>query len=152
MGKLLEVVTPEALGIWILIAVYVGWGVYKEWPELKKRISAGALKDKEMQEADKSLDGEIRALKDEARDHGIRIMSIEEKLANDFARINSIERELDRIRKMAENSLEERQLLMESNLALLKAVRELGANGPTGVKKAEEKLQKYLNSKAHGIE
>ena len=53
--------------------------------------------------------------------------------------------------RMAESSLEERRILMECNLALLKAVRELGANGPTGVKEAEEMLQGYLNRMAHNL-
>lgn len=123
----------------VLLLVYIA---YKEWPDFKTRISAGPLKEKQMREADEHLSGEVREL-------SRKILSIEEKLINDYTRINRLERENDQMRKMAEASLEERHILMECNLALLKSVRELGANGPTGVKEAEEKLQDYLNRRAH---
>lgn len=143
MGDLLSrIVTTESIiyvGPVLLFFTYI---VYKEWPEIKNRVSAGVLKDKEAHDADVSLAEDVREL-------NRKILSIEEKLMNDFSRINRLERENDQIRKLAESSLEERHILMECNLALLKSVRELGANGPTGVAEAEEKLQQYLNKKAH---
>ena len=141
-GILSRITSPDgilAVGPVLLLFSYVA---YKEWPDFQKRISARALKEKMAKDADESLAGEVREL-------NRKVLSIEEKLVNDYARINRLERENDQIRKMAEASLEERHILMECNLALLKGVRELGANGPTGVKEAEEKLQGYLNRRAH---
>jgi predicted RNase H-like nuclease (RuvC/YqgF family) len=170
MGSLLmELTSPEgivAIGPVILLFMYIA---YKEWPELKSRISEEPLKEKQMQEADENLATEIHTLeqkiqkvdeelgdeinqvKGDVRELSSKILGVENKLTNDYARINRLEIENDQIRKMAESSLDERRILMECNLALLKAVRELGANGPTGVKEAEEKLQEYLNRKAHII-
>lgn len=144
-GILSKLTSPDsiiAVGPVILLFFYV---FYKEWPELQKRISAGVLKEQEAHNTDVVLTEEVREL------HR-KVLSIEEKLMNDFSRINRLERENDQIRKLAEASLEERHILMECNLALLKSVRELGANGPTGVKEAEKRLQDYLNKKAHIFE
>lgn len=141
-GILKQFTSPESItlvGPVLLLFTYVA---YKEWPDLKKRISDSVLKDKRFHDTDENLTLEVRELR-------LKVTSIEEKLANDFARINNLERESDQMRKLAENSLEERRLLMKCNLAQLKALKELGANGTTGVKEAEEELQIYLNSKAH---
>lgn len=143
-GILTRITSPDgilAVGPVLLLFVYVA---YKEWPELQKRISSGVIKEKMAKDADESISSEIREL-------NRKILAIEEKLINDYTRINRLERENDQIRKLAEASLEERHIMMECNLALLKSVRELGANGPTGVKEAEEKLQNYLNRRAHII-
>lgn len=128
----------------VVLAVVVVCAIwlYKEWPGFVDFFSSGPLKEKAAKDANEALAAEIREL-------NVKILSIEEKLMNDFSRINRLERENDQIRKLAESSLEERHILMECNLALLKSVRELGANGPTGVAEAEEKLQQYLNKKAH---
>lgn len=149
-------VNPEIAFQVILILSLAGLAVWLRWPEIKKRISEGPLKDKRMQDADASLDGKIRILTDEVRELNRKMLSVEEKLATDFARINSLERETDQMRKLAESSMEERQILMECSLAMLKGIRELGAkewgnDGPPSIKKAEDDLQNYLTSKAHRI-
>lgn len=141
-GILSKLTSPEGIVYVTPVVLLLVYIAYKEWPELKKRISAGPMKDRQMQSADEQMSVEIRELRTE-------VQSVKEKLANDYLRINRLERENDQIRKLAEASLEERHILMECILALLKSVRELGANGPTGVKEAEENLQVYLNRRAH---
>ena len=48
---------------------------------------------------------------------------------------------------MVEDSLEDRQIIMEALLGALGGLQELGANGPT--KEAENKIRTYLNKQAH---
>ena len=153
---ILKLTSPEAIAYVTPVVLLILYILYKDWPDLKKRISAGPLKERKMEEADASLEGKISILKDEVRELKMKMLSVDEKLATDFARINSLERETDQMRKLAESSMEERQILMECSLAMLKGIRELGAkewgnDGPPSVKKAEDDLQDYLTSKAHRI-
>ena len=66
---LLKLLTsPESIitvGQALLLLAYIA---YKEWPELKKRVSAGTLKEKELQEVDESLAGEILQLGQKMQD------------------------------------------------------------------------------------
>lgn len=141
---LLKLQSPEGIVYVTPVVLVLLYILYKEWPELKKRVSAGPLKEKQMQDTDQSLAVEIRGLKTE-------ITGIKEKLANDFARINNLERENDQIHKMAEASVEERRILMECTLVELRALQGMGADGETGIKKAENDLQNYLNRRAHHV-
>ena len=43
-GKLLEFVTSGQVVVWLVIAFFVGYFIYKEWPEFRKRVSSGAVK------------------------------------------------------------------------------------------------------------
>ena len=147
---------PEAIVYVTPVVLLILFILYKDWPELKKRISAGPLKERKMEEVDASLEGKISILKDEVRELKMKMLSVDEKLATDFARINSLERETDQMRKLAESSMEERQILMECNLAVLEGIRKLGAkewgnDGPPGIRKAADDLHDYLNRKAHRI-
>ena len=54
------------------------------------------------------------------------------------------------MQRIAEDSLEERQILMQALLGVLGGLQEIGADGPT--KKAEETIRSYLNRKAHMTE
>ena len=60
--------------------------------------------------------------------------------------------ELDRIQQLQSShmseSLEERELLIRSVLAIVQGLQEVGANGPT--QKAEKEIQDYLLRKSHG--
>lgn len=148
----------------VLLLVYIA---YKEWPDFKKRISTGPLKEKQMRDTDESLAGEIRkmcselqefkeSVNGEIREIRADMLGMKDKLANDYSRINLLERNADQMRKLAESSMEERQILMECSLAMLKGIRELGAkewgnDGPPSIKKAEDDLQDYLTGRAHRI-
>lgn len=135
---------PEWFSQTVLILVLLGGAIWLKWPEIKKRVSEGPLKEKAAMDTDESLTVQVREL-------NRRVFGIEEKLANDYARINRLERENDQIMKLAEASLEERGILMECTLAELKALQGMGANGATGIKQAQKKLEEYLNHNAHKI-
>lgn len=135
---------PELVSQTVLILVLLCGGIWLKWPEIKKRISEGPLKEKAAMDTDESLTVQVREL-------NRKVFGIEEKLANDYARINRLERENDQIIKLAEASLEERGILMECTLAELKALQGMGANGDTGIKKAQKTLEDYLNANAHKI-
>lgn len=164
-GLLNTLTSPEAIRFATPVMLLLLYVLYKEWPDLQKRVSAGPLKEKQMKEADENLADEIRkmreemqglrdSVKEDIREMRSEMIGIKDKLANDYSRINMLERNADQMRNLAESSMEERQILMECNLAVLKGIRELGAkewgnDGTPGIKKAEDDLRDYLNRKAH---
>ena len=90
--------------------------------------------------ADKTVNARLSAIEDDVR-------QIKEKLERDFTRLNTMERWKRTITGIAEDSLEERQILMEAMLGVLGGLQEIGANGCT--KSAETAIRNYLNRKAH---
>lgn len=164
---IMKLTSPEAIVYVTPVVLLILYILYKDWPELKQRISAGPLKEKQMQDTDESLAGEIRkmcselqefkeSVNGEIREIRADMLGMKDKLANDYSRINLLEWNADHMRKLAESSMEERQILMECSLAMLKGIRELGAkewgnDGPPSIKKAEDDLQDYLTGRAHRI-
>lgn len=142
-GKLLEFVTSGQLIAWLVIAFLVGYFIYKEWPEFKKRVSSGAVKEQKNSEMDKTIEKRLGNMEE-------RLTAIENKLNNDYSRINEIERQSRRNQRMAEESLEEREIIMRALLGALGGLQELGANGVTHA--AEAEIRDYLNRKAHDNE
>lgn len=142
-GKLLEYLSSGQLITWLIIAFLVGYFIYKEWPEFRKRVSSGAVKEQKESETDKSVDQRLGNIEQ-------RLATIEEKLNNDYSRMNDLERESKRNRRMAEESLEEREIIMRALLGALGGLQELGANGVTHT--AEAEIRDYLNRKAHDNE
>lgn len=142
-GKLLEYLSSGQLITWLIIAFLVGYFIYKEWPEFRKRVSSGAVKEQKDAASDKSVDERLGNIEQ-------RLATIEEKLNNDYSRMNDLERESKRNRRMAEESLEEREIIMRALLGALGGLQELGANGVTHA--AEAEIRDYLNRKAHDNE
>ena len=140
MGKLLDWVTSGQVAVWLAIAFFVAYFVYKEWPTFKERISSGALKDQKASNVGKTVEERLGNIEN-------RLTTIEEKLGRDYTRLGDIEREHGKTRKMAQDSLEEREIIMKTLLGVLGGLQELGANGPT--KEAEAEIRNYLNRKAH---
>lgn len=142
-GKLLELISSGQLITWLVIAFLVGFFIYKEWPEFRKRMSSGAVKEQKDAASDKSVDERLGSIEQ-------RLATIEEKLNRDYSRMNELERESRRNRHMAEESLEEREIIMRALLGALGGLQELGANGVTHA--AEAEIRDYLNRKAHDNE
>ncbi|MBE6005578.1 MAG: hypothetical protein E7238_00135 [Sarcina sp.] len=138
--KLLEVVTADQVLTWIVIAFLVGYFIYKEWPEFKRRVSGGAVAAEKEAAEDKSVCDRLSSIESDIR-------QIKEKLDRDYNRINDMERWRGSVQRMVADSLEEREILMQAMLGVLGGLQEIGANGPT--KKAEEQIRNYLNRKAH---
>lgn len=143
MSNIADAFTAETVVNWLLIAVLVAYFVYKEWPEFRKRISHGAVKEKTDEINEKTLDGRLCSIESEVR-------QVNEKLDRDYKRINKMETQLEKAKTTQANTSEELTIIMEALLGALGGLQELGANGQT--KEAESKIQEYLNKKAHKFE
>jgi hypothetical protein len=138
--KLSELVTAEAVMNWLIIALLLGYFVYKEWPEFRKRVSRGAVKEKAEEIGEISLNERLSNIETEVR-------QMDEKLDRDYKRINKMEAQIERMKTAQANTSEELTIIMEALLGALGGLQELGAKGPT--KSAESNIQEYLNKKAH---
>ena len=140
LGKLSELVSGESLGAWLLIALLVGYFIYKEWPDFKRRVTSGALKDQKDELTDQTISDRLSSIEDELK-------KVNEKLERDYKRINKVETELESYGLQQSSTAEELGIIMEALMGALGGLQELGANGPT--KEAKTKIQDYLNKKAH---
>ena len=142
-NKIMELVTGDQVAAWILVAFLGGYFIYKEWPDFRRRVSGEAVEKVQEAAADKSVCDRLTAIEEEVR-------QIKAKLDRDYDRLNDMERWRKTIQRIAEDSLEERQILMQALLGVLGGLQEIGANGPT--KEAEKTIRQYLNRKAHKAE
>ena len=71
-------------------------------------------------------------------------------MSRDYDRLNGVEEQQKTAREFIDESLEEREIIMEALLGALGGLQELGANGPT--REAVKKINGYLNRKAHKSE
>jgi hypothetical protein len=140
VDQLAKTVTGAQIVNWCVIAFLVVYFAYKEWPEFKKRISSGAVKDHVDEEQDKTVGSRLEHVEAEIR-------SVNEKLGRDYDRLNRLESQIEKTRTVQISMSEELEIIMEALLGALGGLQELGANGPT--KEAKDKIQNYLNSKAH---
>ena len=140
ISKIGEMVSGDSLVAWLLIAVIVAYFLYKEWPEFRKRVSAKAVQDPKEEASDKTVEERLERIEADVNE-------IKLKLNRDYDRINDLVIKQKRYQKMVEDSLEEREIIMEALLGALGGLQELGANGPT--KEAENKIRTYLNKQAH---
>lgn len=138
--KLEELITADQILTWIVIAFLVGYFIYKEWPEFKRRVSGTAVNAAKEAAEDKSVLARLSAIETDVKE-------IKTKLERDYTRLNAMEHWKGGMEKMVADSLEEREILMQAMLGVLGGLQEIGANGPT--KKAEEQIRNYLNRKAH---
>ena len=138
--KLEELITADQMLTWIVIAFLVGYFIYKEWPEFKRRVSGTAVNAVKEAAEDKSVLARLSAIETDVKD-------IKAKPERDYNRLNDMERWKGGMERMIADSLEEREILMQAMLGVLGGLQEIGANGPT--KKAEEQIRLYLNRKAH---
>jgi hypothetical protein len=135
-----NLVTPDQVITWLVIAALFIYFIYKEWPEFKRRISGGAVAAEKEAAEDKSVSDRLSAIETD-------IKQIKENLDRDYHRLNEMERWRGGIQKMGEESLEEREILMQAMIGVLGGLQELGANGPT--KSAKAGIQDYINRQAH---
>ena len=125
-------ITPEDVVTWLVLMFLFMLACGKIWPAIRGKV----MKDVEAE----SVPAQIKKV-------NARVDKVEEKLDRDYESINEIKKELRRQGKENEDSLEERQLLMSSMLAVLDGLQQLGTNGKT--KEAQDDLQDYINRKAH---
>lgn len=139
-SKLLEYITGGQLIAWLIIAFLVGFFIYKEWPEFKRRITSGTKKEADTEQQGKQVSERLSAIER-------RLASTDDKMQRDYDRLNRLETELKRNRRADQDSLEERKIIMRSLLGIIEGLQEIGANGPT--KAAQAEIKEYLNRKAH---
>ena len=143
VNKLADFVTANQIGVWLLIAFLVCYFVYNEWPEFKKRVSHGAVKEQRDEQTDRTVDQRLDAIETDVKE-------IKDKLNRDYYRINRVEQQIDKTKSTQADEMEELEIIMRALLGVLRGLQEQGTNGPT--KEAEAEIQAYLNKKAHSPE
>lgn len=143
IGKLGEVVKGDTFVLVLICIILIAYFVYKEWPEFKKRVSSDAVKDQAEESKDKTIEERLANIEKS-------ITEINARLSRDYDRLNGVEEQQKTAREFIDESLEEREIIMEALLGALGGLQELGANGPT--REAVKKINGYLNRKAHKYE
>ena len=138
--KLLEVVSGDQLLTWLVIAFLVGYFIYKEWPEFKRRVTSGAVKEQENSISSRTLEQRLDKIEKDIGD-------VKAKLERDYDRINTLELEQRRSKGMLSDQRKESEIMMRAMLGVLKGLQELGTNGPTQDSQIE--IEDWLNGQSH---
>ena len=137
ISELQGVVTGEQVAVWLIIAFLVGYFIYKEYPEFKKRITKGALDEKEQEVSEKTILERLDAIE-------AKLKVMDDKLTRDYERINTVEREQKNVRKAQNKSLEERGIIMRALLALME-----GSEESEKIRESENEINRYLIAQSH---
>lgn len=140
ISRLATMVTDREIAVWVLLAFLFVYFIYKEWPEFRKRVSHGAVKEHEDEIQDRTTDQRLDSIEKDVKE-------IKEKLDRDYQRLNRLEIKTEKNRNAQASISKELELIMEALMGALGGLEELGADGPT--KETKGKLQDYLNRKAH---
>ena len=140
VNKLADFVTANQIGVWLLIAFLVCYFVYKEWPGFKQRVRDIDIPEEKVDQ----LEACVEEMRKEFRDY--RTLS-DQKFQRDFDQIHMLTNEVKRHKEQQFGMRNELRLLVDTQLSVLQALQQLGANGPT--KEAEKKIQNYINEQAH---
>ncbi len=143
MSQITEIISAQSLLEWIIIACLIGYFIYREYPEFKRRISSGAEKEEKAKTTGKSINERLDKIEG-------RLDSIDEKLKNDYASLTILENEEKKDRRLFKDSLEEREIIMRALLGVINGLQEIGANG--GTKAAQQEIMDYLAKQAHKTE
>lgn len=136
MEKLFSLTTEGFITQWVIVAILAVLLIYKSWPDIKKALNSWRTHENDREGISTSI-----------KRHEEEIEKINEKLERDYVAINEMRKTLNFQRKVTEESLEEREIIMRSLLGVLKGLQEIGANGPT--KDAQAEIEAYINKQAH---
>lgn len=136
MEKLFSLTTEGFITQWVIVAILAVLLIYKSWPDIKKALNSWRTHENDREGISTSI-----------KRHEEEIEKINEKLERDYVAINEMRKTLNLQRKVTEESLEEREIIMRSLLGVLKGLQEIGANGPT--KDAQAEIEAYINKQAH---
>ncbi|MFR1537551.1 MAG: hypothetical protein ACLSUP_02795 [Blautia massiliensis (ex Durand et al. 2017)] len=136
MEKLFSLTTEGFITQWVIVAILAVLLIYKSWPDIKKALNSWRTHENDREGISTSI-----------KRHEEEIEKINEKLERDYVAINEMRKTLNLQRKVTEESLEEREIIMRSLLGVLKGLQEIGANGPT--KEAQAEIEAYINKQAH---
>lgn len=137
VNELQTMVTGEQVALWLIIAFLVGYFIYKEYPEFKKRITKSALTEQKAEVSEKTILERLDAIE-------TKLKEMDEKLSRDYERINTMEREQKNVRKAQNKSLEERGIIMRALLALME-----GSEESEKIRESENEINSYLIKQAH---
>ena len=137
VNELQTMVTGEQVALWLIIAFLVGYFIYKEYPEFKKRITKSALTEQKAEVSEKTILERLDAIE-------TKLKEMDEKLTRDYERINTMEREQKNVRKAQNKSLEERGIIMRALLALME-----GSEESEKIRESENEINSYLIKQAH---
>lgn len=147
-GKISDLVTGEQVVAWLIIAFLVAYFIWKEYPELKRRISKSALREQKEEQSEKTITERLDTI--EKKVDGIekkfdeKFDEMNDKLSRDYDRINVMEKQHKKLERMQRNSLEERGIIMRALLALLE-----GYPANEKIQQSEKEIQDYLVRQAH---
>lgn len=144
VGELTDLITGEQVAVWLIIALLVGYFIYKEFPEFRKRISNGALKEKDAEFSEKTIIERLDAIEAKLSQQMKKIDEMDDKLLRDYDRINSMEKEQKALKRTQKASLEERGIIMRALLALME-----GLPDNELVHESEREINEYLIKQAH---
>lgn len=136
MNKLFSLTTESFVVQWVIVAILAILLAYKSWPDIKNALNSWRTHENDQEGISISI-----------KRHEEEIEKINEKLERDYVAINEMRKTLNVQRKVTEESLEEREIIMRSLLGVLKGLQEIGANGPT--KEAQAEIEAYINKQAH---
>lgn len=132
---------PKDSFVTILLALFlIAYFAYKEWPEFKKRMQTPAVRTAEEVQFQQDMTEKLGSIEKQ-------IGRLNEKTNNDFYRLENLESNVTDIKTSIGHSLEERELIMNALIGVLRGLQELGSNGPT--KQSEHELMEFLNNRAH---
>ncbi|MDO4650194.1 MAG: hypothetical protein Q4B26_16265 [Eubacteriales bacterium] len=131
----------------LIILFLVGYFLYKEWPELKKRVSKGSVDEVRQENEESKLIEDIAGIKKDIADLKSDIQLIKDRQTRDYNRMNELESETKRQRKAISESLSERKLLMRGIMACLDGLEQQGCNHT--VPSTKNEINQYLNDLAH---
>lgn len=136
MDKLFGLTTEDFITQWVVVLILAVLLIYKSWPDIKKALNSWRTHENDREGISTSI-----------KRHEEIIGKINEKLERDYVAINEMRKALNFQRRVTEESLEEREIIMRSLLGVLKGLQEIGANGPT--KEAQAEIEAYINKQAH---
>ncbi len=131
----------------IAILLLVGYFIYKEWPEFKKRVSKDAVEEADHTAEKSEIAKDICEIKNDVAGLKKSVNEIQERQGRDFNRMIRLEKETERQSKAIADSLEERKMLMRGLIASLDGLEQLGCNHTVTDTKRE--INQYLNDIAH---
>lgn len=142
MDKVLEYLQPQFIIEWFIVFVIVALFLYKFWPDFYGKVSKKTKKDVEREHQLNSMNERDKKIEDRLDSIEQRLNSIESNLQRDSQRMDTLEAGIKHDREVRKKASKESAIQMRALLAIITALQEQGANGPT--KAARKEIEDYL--------
>ena len=123
------------------ILLIIAYFIYKEGPEFHKRMVARRMKDQTYEQADKDLERRVARLESKIDEHQVM-------LSRDYKELHALKDSTEISRQVNMRALEEMEVIMRTNLAVLDSLEELGASKEV-TQNARRDINSYLTKTAH---